>query len=160
MKKWLNSLEERERRYVTVGSIIVFLMLVYSLLWAPFLDKVKKLDGQVKSHSETLSWMQNNTHLIKTANTGATSGSINRDQSLIAVIGQTTKNSAMSDTVKRVEENKDNSVRVWLEKAPFDHMIIWLESLQTRHGANITSINIDKQNEVGIVNARLTLERS
>jgi general secretion pathway protein M len=157
MKKWLDSLEERERRYVTVGGIIVLLMLVYSLLWAPFLDKVKKLDGQVKNHHETLSWMQNNTHLIKAANPAT--GSVNRDQSLIAVIGQSTKNSAMSQSVKRVEENKDNSVRVWLEKAPFDQMVVWLESLQTRYGANITRVNIDKQNEIGVVNARLTLER-
>lgn len=160
MKKWLDSLEERERHYVVGGSIAVAIMLVYALLWAPFLDEVDQLGNRVKGHTETLSWMKNNTSLIKSARPASGSGAINRDQSLIAVIGQTTKNSAMSQSVKRVEENKDNSVRVWLEKAPFDQMIIWLESLQTHYGANITSINIDKQNETGIVNARLTLERA
>ncbi len=160
MKKWLDSLEERERHYVIGGSIVVVIMLVYSLLWAPFLEEVKKLGSRVNSHNETLSWMKNNTSLIKSIRPASGAGTINRDQSLIAMIGQTTKNSAMGQSVKRVEENKDNSVRVWLENAPFDQMIIWLESLQIRYGADITSINIDKQNETGIVNARLTLERS
>ncbi|MDH5189808.1 MAG: type II secretion system protein M [Gammaproteobacteria bacterium] len=159
MKEWFNNLEQRERRYVSIGSIAVLIMLVYALLWAPFLEEVKKLNSQVNGHRDTLSWMQNNTQLIKSTNPAASTGTVNRDQSLIAVIGETTKNSAMSQSVKRVEENKDNSVRVWLEKAPFDQMIIWLESLQTRYGANITSINIDNQSEVGVVNARLTLER-
>ncbi|MDH5435746.1 MAG: type II secretion system protein M [Gammaproteobacteria bacterium] len=160
MNKWLHSLEDRERLYVKAGSIIVLLMLFYALLWAPFLDKVNKLDGQVNSHRETLSWMQNNTDLIKHAQPDTNSGTVNRDQSLIAVIGETTKNSPLGKSVKRVEENKDNSVRVWLEKAPFEQMINWLEKLQSNYGAIITSINIDKQNEAGIVNARLILERS
>ena len=160
MNKWLSSLEDRERRYIKGGSIIVLLMLVYSLLWAPFLDQVNKLNGQVDNHRETLLWMKNNTNLIKNAQPVSSSGTVNRDQSLIAVIGETTKNSPLGKSVKRVEENKDNSVRVWIEKAPFEKMIVWLEILQTNYGATITSINIDKQNEIGIVNARLTLERT
>jgi len=157
MKNWLNSLESRERLLVIIGGSITLALLIYTLLWMPFAAEVNNLDNRVEAHRATLNWMKQNTDIIRSNNTSA--DTVQRGQSLIASIGQTTNSGPMKDSVKRVEESGSHSVRVWLEKAPFDHMVVWLEQMQKQFGAIVTSINIDQQKEPGQVNARLTLEQ-
>jgi type II secretory pathway component PulM len=47
-------------------------------------------------------------------------------------------------------------VRVQLEAAPFDTMITWLATLDSRYGLAIESITVDRAARPGVVNASVT----
>ena len=60
--------------------------------------------------------------------------------------------------LKRVEPEGSNSVRVWLEGAPFDVLIKWLGTLSTQHGVDADTVTLERIEAAGLVNARLMLE--
>jgi general secretion pathway protein M len=79
---------------------------------------------------------------------------------LLGTIDRTAKAGDLGKSVKRVQPDGQTKARVWLENANFDAMIKWLESLQRQQGIRIVTSVIEKQEEAGIVNARLVLEGS
>ncbi len=59
--------------------------------------------------------------------------------------------------MKRLEPQGNNKVQIWFENTGFDSLISWLGKLASQHQIHINSINIDRQDTPGTVNARLVL---
>jgi len=53
----------------------------------------------------------------------------------------------------------ENGIRVRLEQAEFDKLVVCLGGLQQSHGVTIESANIDRTAKPGFVNASLVLTR-
>ena len=79
------------------------------------------------------------------------------DQSLLALVDQTARRSGLHDALRRVEPDKDSSVRVWFEGVAFDDMVRWLSDLTRNDGVGVDVVTVEKQPRSGIVNARLVL---
>jgi len=62
--------------------------------------------------------------------------------------------------LKRVEPEGSDSVRVWLDGAPFDVLVKWLGTLSTIHGVKAETVTLERTDTAGRVNARLTLQAS
>ena len=81
-----------------------------------------------------------------------------KGQSLLGIIDRTAKTGKLGKSVKRVQPDGQTKARVWMENASFDSMVNWLEKLQRQQGIRIVTSVIEKQDEPGLVNARLVLE--
>jgi type II secretory pathway component PulM len=51
-------------------------------------------------------------------------------------------------------------VRVQLEAAPFDTMVVWLATLDTQYGLAIDSISVDRAARPGVVNANISFAQA
>jgi general secretion pathway protein M len=78
--------------------------------------------------------------------------------SLLTLVDQTAKSAGLGTSVKRVEPQGDDKLRVQLEQVSFDQMILWLDSLKQEHGVVAINVIVDRQTESGQVNARLLLQ--
>ena len=58
--------------------------------------------------------------------------------------------------MKRVQPDGTNKARVWLENANFDVVIGWLEELERRYGVTVETVTFEKQQEAGLVDARIS----
>jgi general secretion pathway protein M len=78
---------------------------------------------------------------------------------LLTLVDRTAKQNELSKYIQRLKPQDNDSVQLWLEKAPFDGLVLWLALLVRQYGIGLDSISIDRDEASGLVDARLTLLR-
>ncbi|HEY5604677.1 MAG TPA: type II secretion system protein M [Gammaproteobacteria bacterium] len=161
MKEWFDKLEPRERRVLIAGAAVLLVALLYLLAWAPFTKKIASLEKSNQENQELLVWMEQSAEEAKKLQATLRSNnptSSSKGQSLLGIIDRTAKTENLGKSVKRVQPDGQSKAGVWLENAPFNDTIKWLENLQRQQGIHIVTSVIEKLEEPGLVNARLVLE--
>lgn len=159
MKDWLDNLGSRERLMLAAGAVLLVLLLLYVLLLEPLLSGYHALQESVAEQRDTVHWMQGSAETIqRLRSSGGTAAKGLGGRSLLAVTDSTARAGGLGPALKRVEPEGGNSVRVWLDGAPFDVLVKWLGTLSTQHGVEADSVTLERNEAPGLVNARLMLE--
>lgn len=156
MKDLLAGLGARERFLLLIGAVLIALVLLYGLLWKPLGDRVASLRATVAEQGALHQWMQATGQEIRQLR-GQRRPERAERASLLALADRTARERGLGAAIRRVEPEGADKVRIQLEQAPFDDMVVWLEQLVARHGVRIDIITIDARDQPGLVNARLTL---
>ena len=159
MKAWLYSLEPRERMMVAAGAALLVLFLLYILVWSPLHSGYDALRSTVEEQRATALWMQESAQTLtqlKRSSDNAAQGL--GGKSLLSVADSTARAGGLGPALKRVEPEGSDSVRVWLDGAPFDVLVKWLGTLSTIHGVNAETVTMERSDATGRVSARLTLQ--
>ncbi|MBL4852213.1 MAG: type II secretion system protein M [Gammaproteobacteria bacterium] len=161
MSQWWAGLNQRERRIFIIGAIAVSITLIYLLVVEPFIHHVKELNTSVSEQTELLQWMRNSEQQVTKlrANSGFSKRSTISGGSLLALVDQTAKRSKLGTAIKRVEPEGSKNVRLWLEQASFDNILLWLAKIKQSHGIEVSRISVEQPDSPGIVNARISLQR-
>jgi general secretion pathway protein M len=157
MKDWFFGLERRERLLFSAGGGLLLLLLLYVMIWEPVADKYASLKANVETQQQTLAWMQQaaaQINALKRNAAGSAQGLGGR--SLLAVVDQSARGGGLAGAIKRIEPDGSKGVKVWLEAAAFDPMIIWLGKLSKSYQIQPSIITLEPIGN-GRVNARLTL---
>jgi len=161
MKSFLGNLSPRERQLIAAGvAVIVFLIPL--IVWLSLQGRIERLQGVVEQRQALDQWMQ-----AAAREAAQLRGRMPRagahkagGQSLLALVDQTARQAGLHNALKRVEPDKESSVRVWFEGVAFDDMVRWLNNLNRSDGVGVDVVNVEKQPQSGIVNARLVLKGS
>jgi len=146
-------LRPRERIGLIAGGVVLGLTLFYLMLWEPVFNEAERLEHNIEQQRELVSWLQVNAQEAKRLQASGGGGKLNG--SLLGTIDSTAKRSKLGEAMKRVEPDGSTRVRVWMEGAPFDDMVRWLDQLQRTYGIQISSAVIDRvEGGSGQVNAR------
>ena len=159
MKAWLAGLEPRERLLVFAAAAVMLLLLFYLVLLRPFHNGYEALRSSVADQRETVQWMTQNAGLVKQlqrSNRNTPTGPGGR--SLLSVTDSAARSAGLGPSLKKVEPEGSDAVRVWLDDAQFDAIIGWLEVMSTRYGAEVDTITLERTGSPGRVNARLNLQ--
>ncbi|MGW8310064.1 MAG: type II secretion system protein GspM [Thiogranum sp.] len=157
IKDWFFGLEPRERLLVGGGAVLLVLLLLYLLIWEPIAGKYTALQESVGSRKQDLAWMQQaaaQINALKRSDSRAGTGLGGR--SLLAVVDQSVRVGGLGGAIKRIEPDGSKGVKVWLEGAAFDPMILWLGKLSKSYAIEPSIITLEPIG-AGRVNARLTL---
>jgi general secretion pathway protein M len=160
MKAWFMQLATRERRIVLSGLALLIIILIYLLAWEPFVNHRQQLRQTVKEQQALVEWMQQasaEAEQLRAVN-GDAAGRLPDGQSLLAVVDQAAKNSGLGAAMKRVEPEGQDTARVWFEQARFDELMTWLDGMQRNFGVGVVSIVLERQEQSGLINARVTLQ--
>ncbi|MDH5301275.1 MAG: type II secretion system protein M [Gammaproteobacteria bacterium] len=145
-------LRPRERLGLIAAAVLVLLTMIYLLLWEPVFNESNRLKHSIEQQQELVGWMRQSAAEAKALRG---SGPQRFNGSLLGLIDSTAKNSSLGNSMKRVEPDGSDRVRVWMEQASFDELIHWLNQLQRNYGVQITSVVIDRmEGGTGFVNAR------
>ncbi len=60
-------------------------------------------------------------------------------------------------TIRRLEP-EGSRIRIALEEADFDQVIVWLDTLESDHSLRVVSLEMDRRPAPGVVSARVVLE--
>lgn len=160
MKEWWLTKTPREQLMLTAAAAVTLLFLLYLLAWQPFMDSVEQKQLQVKSQQITLDWMRQQLPEIQRLRAqGQANGGKRSNEALLTLVDRTAKQSQLRQQIQRIKPQGDNKVQLWVEQAAFDTLLKWLGGLSTGYGIQLASLSIDRQEQPGIVNARLVLER-
>jgi general secretion pathway protein M len=157
MKDWFFGLERRERMLVIAGGAVLLLLLLYVLIWDPIASGYRELKTSVAEQKQTLAWMKQASAQVKSLqrSSGVNARGLG-GRSLLAVVDQSARSDGLGSSIKRIEPDGSKGVKVWLEGAAFDPMILWLGKLTKTYQIETSIITIEPQGG-GRVNARLTL---
>ncbi len=157
-RQLFGNLNARERRVLALGAVVLVLILVYTLVWAPWHDALRRLRTQVPAKQATLSSMQEQAKqakpLLKLQNNKS-----KNDVPLLTVVENTAATAKMRGVIRRMSPgDQEGQVKVWLTEASFDSWLLWLEQLR-KEAVEVVSSTISRS-EGGKVNIRMTLQRS
>lgn len=160
MKAWWLSKAPREQMVLLMGAVALLLFLLYLMAWQPFSQALVQQRVKVKSQQITLRWMEEKLPEIQQLRgIQRNSGKPVSTEALLTLVDRTAKQSQLRQQIQRIKPQGDKSVQLWVEQAAFDTLLKWLGDLTEQHGIEIDSLNIDRQELPGLINARLVLQR-
>jgi general secretion pathway protein M len=158
LKTWYQGLKSNERQLVIAAAVLLGVALVYLILLAPLSRAVATREARVERKQQDLVWMRSVSgpmqQLIATQPGG------NAGESLVVVIDRSARQAGIANSLAGQSPNGDHGIRVRLENAPFDNLVIWLSNLQQQYGIAIESASIDRTGKPGVVSASIVLTRA
>jgi len=158
MKAWYNAKEPQEQRIILILGVIIGLSLVYLLIWSPLSEAFLQKNSQVKAKQQLLSWMEKTGKQIISLKPQSRLQQRSTGP-ILSTVDRTIKTAGLGQTLKRLEPQGNQRVQIWFEKTAFDTLIIWLGKLTTEYAYQIQTINIERLDQPGLVNARLVLKK-
>ena len=160
LKQWFSSLPQKERWMVSGTGLLIIITLFYLIIWEPVHIGLQQEKQKQQSQNEILMWMQQAAAEVKTLRaTGGRSTIRDKNKPTTLVIEQTINNAGLKASVKKIESSGGNGARVTLDEAPFNQILVWLNTLATHNGIQVISANIERGTKPGRANARLSFER-
>lgn len=153
----LSSLNPRDRSLVVGGGAVLLIVAIYLLALAPFMKAVHDRAQRIERKQQDLIWMRSVAGELQAAQ--ATQGGAASNESLVVVIDRTAHEAGLGNSVTGQTPDGERGIRVRLEGAPFDSLVVWLGNLQQRQGITVDSATIDRAAKPGLVNASLVLTR-
>jgi general secretion pathway protein M len=155
LRDWLAGLAPRERNLVYAAGGLVIIALLYFVLVLPITTMAAKRAARVEQKTADLAWMrQVAPQVAAAAAAGAAAGS---GESLVVLVDRTGREAGLGGALRDQSPSGDRGLRLRLEAASFDVLVVWLASLQQQHGVKVEAATIDATATPGLVNASLTL---
>ena len=123
----------------------------------PFQSSGRKLNARVQQKSADLAWMQAQAPAAMQA--ASVVQGAGRGESLVVLVDRTAREAGLGTALRDQSPDGSSGLRVRLEGAQFDTLVVWLASLQQQHGVSIEVANIDAAGP-GLVNATLGLKQA
>lgn len=147
----LDTLSERDRRMLLIGSVIAVLLLVYIVVQLD--SSVSSAHKRIKKKQEDLAWIQTAGPEIQAAGPIATTNG----ESLLVIVDRSARESGLGTALAGSEPAGPGGLSVRLQKASFDTLVMWLSRLSQQNGIRVDSASIDNAGAPGIVNAAIVL---
>lgn len=160
IKQWFNSLPAKEQWMVSATGLLIIVTLFYLVVWEPVHIGLQAEQQKQQSQKEILLWMQQAATEVRVLRSSGNRSTVrDKDKPATLVIEQTINNAGLKPSVSKIESSGKNGARVVLNDAPFNQVLVWLNTLATHNGIQVVSANIERADKPGQANARLTLER-
>lgn len=158
LKQIFSSMTTRERQMVLSAFVVIVLFVIYQS-WTSFTIHIEKLQHRVDNQQQIFDWMQQAAREVKLLRGTESVGETPKGkQLLLGLIDRTAKQNKLASSLQKVQPEGQQGVRVWMEKAAFNNVVTWLDTLQYKHGLVVTDVSLDGQDVTGVVNVRALLE--
>ena len=153
LQTWYGGLQERERRVVAVGSVVLALIILIGGILMPLQSVLSSAVKGIETRREDLAWMRVNAPEVRTqgsqlpADTG---------EAPVVLVDRVGREAGLASALRGTQPSTTGGVRVQLEAASFDTMVTWLDTLDRRYGLAIESITVDRTPAPGMVNASIS----
>jgi len=159
LKDRLNALQPRERIIVIGGAILVLVTAVYVLGLAPLYAAVNAQAQRVEQKEGDLAWMRSVAAEVAMLSASAPSRPGPSNESLVVLIDRAARECGLGSSLTGQTPNGEHGIRVRLDGAEFDKLMVCLGTLQQVHAIDVESATIDRTGKPGLVNANLVLTR-
>lgn len=160
MKAWFDNLAPRERVLVLAAAAVLGAAVFFLGVWEPLDRAVAEQRERVQRERSLAAWMAGVAAEADSLHgTGRQAPVRGRDESLLSLIDQTSREAGLGEAVQRIQPESDDRAAVTLEGAGFDELVFWLRDLESEYGIRPTALTVNRGEEPGTVSARMTLRR-
>ncbi|PCJ49383.1 MAG: hypothetical protein COA74_05860 [Gammaproteobacteria bacterium] len=155
LKDKYQSLDAREQKILAAGILVVSIFILYTLIFKPMNDSISHLEKSNASNQQLLAWMAKSVASIKGTSSG---NNVNKrkGRSLNVIINTTASSAQISISRSQPRDNKQ--YQIWLDKAMFKDLLLWLNILHKDYGIYVNSINLSVTDIKGQVRVNLTFQ--
>ncbi|MDQ1901653.1 type II secretion system protein M [Paracoccus sp. WLY502] len=146
--RWLKESTARERWLLILGGVAVLIWLAFTYAWQPLQERREALGRQIALYERAIVALQ-------AAPVRATAAPSD-PRSLNAIVADSAREFGLS--IRRLEP-EGNRIRVTLEDAAFQSVILWLKAMQEDSGLRASELDMTRRPAPAVVNATLVLER-
>lgn len=158
MKEWWMNLGLREKQFVSSGSLIILLFLLYEIMWAPISYHNDDLRNEILRNQKLLIWMQQADHRIQaTQKMLQRNTTIKTPAALLSILQKEVKQSPIANNLNQINQAENNSVQMTFQKVNFDLLAKWLTDLWLKHGLSVSQMTATPNGAMGIVDATVTI---
>ena len=160
LKDWFYSLKPRERIIIVAGGVLITLVAIYMLALGPFYAAVSGSAERAAAKEADLAWMRSVAGEMVALGANAPAPTAPSGESLVVLIDRAARECGLASALTGQTPNGAAGIRVRLESAEFDKLMVCLGNLQQVHAVSIESATIDRTAKPGLVNASLVLNRA
>ena len=143
---------------VLIGAVLAAVLLVFAVI-VPLDRTVAQTRKRITQKTTDLAWMHQVTPELAAA--APIVRQSNNGQSLLVIIDRSAHEANLAESLVGTEPSGNGAgLRVRLEKAPFDVLVLWMSRLQEQSGVKIDSASIDSAGKPGLVNAAIALHQA
>ena len=153
VRAWYAGLEPRERRVLVGGAIAVAALVLIGGVLLPLHGAVATAVSRSERRREDLAWMRAHANAVRA---GSASVRAPIDGPPLVLIDRSARDAGLANALRGTEP-AGRGIRVRLEGAPFDAMMVWLGRLDQRYGVTVEAITVDHGAHPGTVDASVTL---
>jgi general secretion pathway protein M len=147
----LDTLSERDRRTLLIGSVVGALLLLYVIIQLD--SSVSSAHKRILKKQTDLAWMRS----VAPQFAGLSPVHDSGGQSLLVIVDRSARESGLASSLAGSEPAGPGGLSVRLQKAPFDTVIPWLDRLSQQNGIRVDTASIESAGSPGFVNAALVL---
>jgi general secretion pathway protein M len=156
LRAWFAGLQQREQRVVAVGAVLLGLIVLAGGILMPLQSALSRAVQATESKRADLAWMRVNAAEVRTAGNSLPADT---GEAPVVLVDRVGREAGLGGALRGTQPNA-TGVRVQLEAAPFDTVISWLDTLDTRYGFALESISVDRGAGPGMVNASVTFTQA
>lgn len=159
---YYQNLSQRDQRLALATTVLLVITLFYTMVWEPIHNNLDRQKQDLIVQQDIYAWMKNaQTEVVSLKQSGGNRGKIIKANSPVSiVVEQSANTSGLKKHINKIESSGKNSAQIKIESISFDQMLLWINTLNTRYGIFVSSAKIERTRKVGMVNVRLTLNRS
>ncbi len=151
---WFKAQSPRDQR-MAAGSAVVLMVILILSIFIGLDSSVARAHERVQRKESDLAWMRSVAPQLLAAGDAVIAPT--SQSSLIVVIDSSARQSGLGSALNTSEPSGPGALRVRLDKAPFDTLVVWLGRLSQQNGIHVDSATIDAAGPPGVVNAGLVL---
>jgi general secretion pathway protein M len=160
MIRWFSSLAPRERLILTGGMLILLILLGYTLILEPLDTAIREKESILQAQRSQMSDLRAMAAEYRSLGSAEPrTGSGTGGTSLLAIVDTSGTANGIKDSIKRLNPEGKDKVRIQLEEAPFDNLVLWLVRLSEDYQITAASTNMRRGDEIGKVSGNLMLQR-
>jgi general secretion pathway protein M len=160
LKQWYKSLPQKEQWMVSGTVLFIIATLFYLLIWEPIHLGLQEEKQKQQAQQEIMIWMQDAASEVQALRASGSRSTIrDKNKAITLVIEQSINNAGLKASVNKIESSGSDGARVTLNEAPFNQVLVWLNTLATYNGVQVVSANIERASKPGHADVRLSFER-
>lgn len=154
---WWHGLAERERALLAIGGGAIAATLYWIVVVEPLAAREARLVGMLAAEHETQQWLA-----ARRSPPGSGVSRPDRERlpdgaSLLAVINDSATANAVLNDLSRVTPVGPRRVTLAFTQVPYANFMRWLLAVDTRYGATVDHIRLDRADAPGVVDVDLSL---
>jgi len=156
LQQWFDKLAPRERWMVMAGALFALVAIIFALGIRPLYQARNAAAERIAEQRRLLGDIEQVAQRFG-PQAGPTAQTQASGESVIVLVDRSTRERGLSSYLKRNQPEGNGGVRLRLENAPFDELLLWMSELQSGQGLAAVSASFDPAGEPGRVNANLVL---
>lgn len=152
-----HGLPKRDQLALKVLTLGIIIFMAFIFVWQPVQAFKESSKAASEQAYQDLVWMKENQAAARIAGRQQ-QGNQQRPvsaQSLLSTVSASAQR--FSIDLQRFEPRGDSKVNVWLDRVPFDQMMLWLSDINQKNNIVVEQMTVDKTDQPGQVSARLSL---
>ena len=156
LSRWLShwhELESRERAALSIAAVAVALAVVFLAVIDPVIATRSALRDEVRALSDDLEWMRGAATRLGPAATRSATG----EGTLLYAVDASAQQVGLRGAVRRLQPEGADGVRITLDDAAFDAVVLMLGELRDR-GVRVERLSLRREpGDEGLVDGSLSL---